>query len=941
MSLQSKDRGHRVSLLVFLLGVFALLGIGVEAEAGTNTEEALKLFNAGAYDAAERLFESELKKEGENGAAHLGLARVYERTGRYEEMLEELELAAKIEAFSSAAELEKLEHLVRIGEYKKARKGLESFLDSNDENLKGMMLLGELYYLLGEVNEGDRIMNLYGQVFNKGKAESAEDLTLVGMAMFNTEAYQDAEYAFSLAREADSKYIQAYLQSGNNFLEKYNQTDAEQMFDAVLEIDANHPLARVGIAHVLVNARRDYEGAKSEIAKALEVNPKLIEAHLLLAEISLYDEDIEGARASLDEVFAVNPKQLHALTLKAVAFYMADEVKEQEKAEKAVLAINPRYADLYVTMAEFGEVVHRYQEGILLYKKALDLDKSYWKAFVGLGIAYTRVGEDEKGQEYLTKGFEADPYNVRALNMVNLYEDTLKQFDFVERDELRFRFHRDEKEVLALYVPPLMEGVFALYEKKYGFTPPVPVSVEIFPDIQSFSVRSVGLPAIDPQGICFGKVITARSPSEGNFNWAQVLAHELAHTFHIALSDSRVPRWFTEGLAEYETIIARREWKREYDIELWLAMKSGRMLSVKNLNFGFTHAKTIDEVVVAYYQASKVLEYMDQTYGYEAIVGMLKGWAERKEDEEVFVSVLGIGMDEFDKGFREWLATQLAFLDGYFEFNPDYYITGAKAFLDAAEASPEDAEAQAHAGLAALFNGAGDEAKLFLDKAIELDPNNSRAVFLGGIIALREGDYEKALEYYQKLLELGEDGYLIQTEIAFLYKKTGKLDEAIEHYEKAKEIFPSGIDPYFHLVEIYASRNDDRNLRKELEELIYIDQNDFSAAYTLFSLVHEAGETNKARRYGEIALDINPFVSDLHLKLAEIGMEQEDWLFSEREFLAYLALEPGTPLEGYLGLAEVYIELGNKGLASDYIERAKATNPNEARISSVEAKLKK
>ena len=33
------------------------------------------------------------------------------------------------------------------------------------------------------------------------------------------------------------------------------------------------------------------------------------------------------------------------------------------------------------------------------------------------------------------------------------------------------------------------------------------------------------------------------------FNFARVLWHELAHSYALALSDARVPRWFTEGLA--------------------------------------------------------------------------------------------------------------------------------------------------------------------------------------------------------------------------------------------------------------------------------------------------------------------------------------------------------------------------------------------------------
>jgi len=42
--------------------------------------------------------------------------------------------------------------------------------------------------------------------------------------------------------------------------------------------------------------------------------------------------------------------------------------------------------------------------------------------------------------------------------------------------------------------------------------------------------------------VCFGQVITAMSPSNGDINWGMVLWHELGHVFAIQLSNSRVPR---------------------------------------------------------------------------------------------------------------------------------------------------------------------------------------------------------------------------------------------------------------------------------------------------------------------------------------------------------------------------------------------------------------
>ena len=66
-------------------------------------------------------------------------------------------------------------------------------------------------------------------------------------------------------------------------------------------------------------------------------------------------------------------------------------------------------------------------------------------------------------------------------------------------------------------------------------------------------------------------MIAAMSPAAATFNWGNVLWHELGHVFAIQLSKNHVPRWFTEGLSEYETIVRRPEWQREEDPALFAA----------------------------------------------------------------------------------------------------------------------------------------------------------------------------------------------------------------------------------------------------------------------------------------------------------------------------------------------------------------------------------
>lgn len=939
MKRSTAHRGHLARRLI--VGLWSVLFLLSAAPAvADETREAERLFAAGQYDAAERLYRTEIDIEANNPKALYGLAVVLERKGKYDEALELLKKAEKNASVEVDAKTLRAEILLRTGEVKQAQKILEKVLDANPEAYRARIDLGLVLKEQGEKKESYLMFDSFIPLYNGGQATSAELLTYVGIATRNMEFVEDANTCFTDAIGYDDKHVEAYLEAGELFLEKYNQRDADAMFRAVLEIDPNHPRAHVGLAVVAMESHFDLEKARNAIDKALSVNPNHVEALNVLIGIKLSDEDIDGALGLVERALKINPRNLETLSLKTAAHYLDDDEKAVKKMEKKILKLNPRYANLYAVMAQYGEMVHRYEEGISLYKKALKVDPTFWKAFVGLGIAYTRVGDDEKGFEYLDKAFYNDPYNVRAFNMVELYEKTLKNYEFVQGDAMRYRFKSgDEKELLELYIPPLMDGAFALFERKYGFTPSKPVSVEVFSDITSFSVRSVGLPAISPQGICFGKVITARSPVEGNFNWAQVVWHELAHVFHIQLSDSRVPRWFTEGLAEYETIIARREWRREHDIEIYHTLKKGEILGIEKLNAGFTQAKSVTQIVVAYYQASLVIEYIDVTYGFDKLVAMLEAWGQHKKTPEIFQEVLGVSIAEFDKGFEAWLKQKLDYLEKGFELDIDAYVYDGERFLQTASQKPEDAEAQADAGFVRLFMHDIAGARAQLQTALTLDPKSVRGNYLGGVIALREGAYEEALAHYTTLLEMGIDGYTLRSELGFLHLKVGQGEKAIEHYNQAKTFYPHGEEPYRELSKYYLENKEQRKARDELKKLSGINQNDYNTPRTIVELALDAGDTGEARRYGELALDIYPFEPELHAILGKVAIEQEDWLFAEREFQAYLVVGAQNPFPGYIGLAEVYAQLGQSGSAKKYIKRAKAASPDSPEISRVEAML--
>ena len=172
-----------------------------------------------------------------------------------------------------------------------------------------------------------------------------------------------------------------------------------------------------------------------------------------------------------------------------------------------------------------------------------------------------------------------------------LYEQRIpQQYEGAQEGIFKIRYAKDEKpDPRALRAAHARRGV-GLDEDALRLRADDAGARRALREREHFSVRTSGLPNIGIQGVCFGHVVAAMSPKSEPFNWGNVLWHELGHVFAIQLSKNHVPRWFTEGLSEYETIIRRPEWQRELDPELYVALKGNRLPGAVDMNRAFTHA---------------------------------------------------------------------------------------------------------------------------------------------------------------------------------------------------------------------------------------------------------------------------------------------------------------------------------------------------------------
>ena len=114
-----------------------------------------------------------------------------------------------------------------------------------------------------------------------------------------------------------------------------------------------------------------FDGQAGEyLAKAIALDPKLAEAHELLADLALTNDDREAAAAEADKAIALENDALDAMAIHAALELLADRSPDAWFAK--IQAINPSYGEAYARVAHQLELHYRYEDAVTYYRKAID-----------------------------------------------------------------------------------------------------------------------------------------------------------------------------------------------------------------------------------------------------------------------------------------------------------------------------------------------------------------------------------------------------------------------------------------------------------------------------------------------------------------------------------------------------------------------------------------
>jgi tetratricopeptide (TPR) repeat protein len=479
--------------------------------------------------------------------------------------------------------------------------------------------------------------------------------------------------------------------------ERFNNAEAADLFHEALEKDPKSAGANLGLAMV---SAEDYSGKASDyLAKAEEIDPKLASAHELAGKIALDNDRRDEALAEADKALALQADAMGAMALHAALDLLAD--KSPDAWFGKIAAINPHYGTAYMQVAHHLELHYRFSDAAVYYRKATEVQPKLWAAHSALGVELMRLGEADEPLKQLELAYDNGYRSAETANSLKLL-DSYKNFETTRDETTVVRLDKKENDLLLPYVQTELHTILATYNKKYGMTLPGPVQVEVYPNHEDFAVRTMGMPGLGALGVTFGEVVAMDSPSgrkPGDFNWGATLWHEMSHVYIITATNQRVPRWFTEGLAVHEEGQRSAEWSDRVTPDILAAIRDKKLLPIAKLDRGFVFTDYPGQVLVSYFQAGNICDYVQEKWGEAKLLAIVHAYAAGKTTEQMVTAELGESPEAFDTHFLAWIDAKY----GKEAANFDEWRTRLKGLVTVSQTKQYDAVIAEAPGVIALY----------------------------------------------------------------------------------------------------------------------------------------------------------------------------------------------------------------------------------------------
>jgi tetratricopeptide (TPR) repeat protein len=505
--------------------------------------------------------------------------------------------------------------------------------------------------------------------------------------------------------------------------------------------------------------------------------------------------------------------------------------------------INPGYGEGYARIAHHLELNYRFEDAIVYYRKAIEANPRYWPARSQLGISLMRMGQEEEPFKQLEMCYNNGYRDAATVNSLRLL-DSYSNFVTYKENGTILRLRKNEAELLHPYIAAELARIIPTYDKKYKMKLTGPVQVEIYPDHEDFAVRTMGMPGLGALGVTFGQVVAMDSPAArkpGDFNWASTLWHEMSHVYILTATNHRVPRWFTEGLAVHEETQVSPEWGDRLSPEILVAIRDKKLLPVAKLDRGFVFPDYPAQVVVSYFEAGSICDYIKSHWSEDKLLDMVHAYAQREPTPVVIQETLGVSPDEFDKQYLKWIDQRY----GTEAANIDAWRKALEHLVEAARQTQHDAVLEQGEAVRRMYPEYIGDANVY--------------EFLAGA-NLAKGDKKAAATALTEYEKMGGTDPVLLKKLASLEEELQQPKEAAATLDRINYIYPVHDEAlHRHLGDLWFAQANYAGAVREYNAVIALNPLDKAGAhFNLAQAYYASGQHDKAEESVLAALEAAP-----------------------------------------------------------------------------------
>src|SRR3954469_15325332 len=549
------------------------------------------------------------------------------RGGKYVECIEACDSALKNNQWGVGWWITKLRGEMGGGKYDEALKTYEAGVKRYDESISLRLMGYDVYRMNNRPDDAEGVLAEIRAAAERSPWRYGDAPSRVArgraLAIGGADARQVLELFYDKAKKESPESAEPYLASGELALTTHDYALASEAFAEAVKRDKEDSEAYFGLARAYSND--DSDRATKALAKALELNPKHVEALLFQADNLIDREDYAGAEAIVKEVLSVNPKHPRAWAYRAVMAHVAGDKKAEAADREEGLSTWKTNPEVDHVIGEKISAKYRFAEGAAYQRKALEMAPNYLPAKVQLCQDLLRLGKEEEGWTLAAEASAADPYDVVTFNLATLH-DHISKYRTLKDEHFLVRMEEREAQVYGPRVLTLLGRAREKLFAKYGVLLSEPVTVEIFAQQQDFAIRTFGLPGgAGFLGVCFGPVITVNSPASRQShpsNWEAVVWHEFCHTVTLTKTRNKMPRWLSEGISVYEERQEAPAWGQVMTPPYRELILAGGATPVSKLSGAFLKPPSPMHLQFAYYESSMVVEVVVTRFG-EAALGKI------------------------------------------------------------------------------------------------------------------------------------------------------------------------------------------------------------------------------------------------------------------------------------------------------------------------------